>query len=428
MPTSDIGTDSEEETAESSARHREVDAPIELPREHRGGLSLGESDRLLWKLRRRNAHVRARGAGKLFAYGATCLPFAWNATIGVVALMLVEDGAVPVLALALTLILGDPFSTGTSYWLWLRGVDYSEQARQALKSFFVAAWLPRVTVTVAALLVLGATDSRVAVTVAAAGSGLLLAGWRGLFPHDSSLPDLSGCLGGAFVVVLVIAGTTVPGTHGAPLVVRRWRPRARRLRTAGAADGRARARELVPRHDGVRGTRRLTAPTVYDAGPLSFLEFTCTAYCLPCSSVTTTLSAQTKTIPAFAADIEGNSLHAYPLGFTQVRNQILIDGKAISSGSRVLRGFAFRADGGGSTTSFAKKSLKPKITVYTVTTTASAMSKTWATNIGTATAPSSTTRRSTYRLGRSNTRYRTLGCPRSLSTGPGSSTRRSATC
>jgi hypothetical protein len=100
--------------------------------------------------------------------------------------------------------------------------------------------------------------------------------------------------------------------------------------------------------------------------------------CLP-----SMLPAQTRVVPAFAATTEGNSTHAYPLSYTGVRMQILLEGKDVSPAPISLASVALRGDGG--TQSYSASTLSPTLTLYTVPGTAATMSTTWTTNIGSAT-------------------------------------------
>ncbi len=99
----------------------------------------------------------------------------------------------------------------------------------------------------------------------------------------------------------------------------------------------------------------------------------------------TLLPAQLKiTVPSWAATLEGNSSATYPLSYTQVRWDYLVDSKALGRSVAQIKGFSFRVDSGSASSLGTKKTLKPVITFYRVQTAPSAMSKTWTQNIGSA--------------------------------------------
>jgi len=83
-------------------------------------------------------------------------------------------------------------------------------------------------------------------------------------------------------------------------------------------------------------------------------------------------------------DLEGNSSFTYPLSYQQCRFQALLEPRVLMKSSAVIQSFAFRLDGGTSSSVGTKKVLKPAVTFYLVPVTASAMSTTWKSNIGSA--------------------------------------------
>lgn len=96
-------------------------------------------------------------------------------------------------------------------------------------------------------------------------------------------------------------------------------------------------------------------------------------------------TAQTSVVvPAEYANVEGNSRFAYPLSYKQCRWQWLGDSSAIARTSAVLRSFAFRLDGDGSTKSAPAKTLRPTVTLYVTSVTPTTMNTNWASNRGNA--------------------------------------------
>lgn len=99
----------------------------------------------------------------------------------------------------------------------------------------------------------------------------------------------------------------------------------------------------------------------------------------------TRLTAQQQVVvPAFAATEEGNSIHAYPLSYTQARMQILVDATELGQ-LRVISSIALRPDGGGTTSSYAATNVPLKLSLYQVQASAGLMSTTFASNIGAST-------------------------------------------
>lgn len=160
------------------------------------------------------------------------LGLAWHlrsAILAAFAVMLGADEAVPAAALAVAAATFSPsiLATDLDARLHLFGVDYCEQVRHAMRSWFVAGCLPCVAAAAAMLVVTEAAPGAVAVACLLGACLLLRFGWNGLRGETSFA---SGCLtaialGGALwvfepssdVVVPLAAGIALLGAVGTAL-------------------------------------------------------------------------------------------------------------------------------------------------------------------------------------------------------------------
>ena len=110
----------------------------------------------------------------------------------------------------------------------------------------------------------------------------------------------------------------------------------------------------------------------YSARPMNAHAAILTATLAACTLGGVASAQTSRVVPPFYATVEGNSRYTYPFGRDQAAMQLLIDRSQLTAGNAVVTAVAFRPEG-STTAAFTGYSKTYKLTVWTTTVAAAAM-------------------------------------------------------